>query len=249
MMSASPFSTLPSELICLIFKSADDFTMVAALAQTARIFYHTWRENPTSICQAVAPRILSNLPDATRLVDIQEEADAVNESQDGREQKSIIRAKRLLLNARCASAACDRWVTVCRIHECYDRGEDPHMRPSELGRFERAFYRVWAIGVMEKVPHLQKQASAFLDECSPAELCRLEELASWATYYNENDFGSLDLDLRDGVWKVGCKLVTQRWMAYLNERDRRMLLPHDTPFLFFAFFDHTQGFFVSLPDE
>jgi hypothetical protein len=248
MMSASPFSMLPPELICLVFKSADDFTVVAALAQTARVFYHTWRENPTSICQAVAPRILSNLPDATRLVDMQEEAGAVNELQDGREQRSIIRAKRLLLNARCASAACDRWVSVCQIHECYDRGEDPHMRPSELARFERAFYRVWTIGVMENAPHLQEQASAFLDECSPAELCGLEELANWAIYYNENDFGSLGLDFKDEVWKTGCNLVTKRWIAYRDGRDG-IVAPHDTPFYFFAFFDHTQRYFDFIQHE
>jgi hypothetical protein len=86
MMSASIFSTLPSELICQIFESADDFSVVAALAQTASIFYHTWRENPTSIFQAVAPRIFSNLTDAERLLDMQEAAEAGSQSQDGREQ-------------------------------------------------------------------------------------------------------------------------------------------------------------------
>lgn len=102
MMSASLFSTLPPELICRVFESADDFSVVATLAQTARIFYH---KNPTSICQAVAPRIFSNLTDAERLLDMQEEAEVVSQSQDGREQKPIVRAKRLLFNARRASAA------------------------------------------------------------------------------------------------------------------------------------------------
>jgi hypothetical protein len=88
-MSASIFSTFPPELICRVFQCAADFSVVAALAQTARIFYHTWRENPTSICQAVAPRVFSNLSDAERLLDTQETAEAISQSHDGRVQKSI----------------------------------------------------------------------------------------------------------------------------------------------------------------
>ncbi|KAF2177167.1 hypothetical protein K469DRAFT_733064 [Zopfia rhizophila CBS 207.26] len=248
MMSASLFSTLPPELICRVFESADDFSVVAALAQTARIFHHTWRENPTSICRAVAPRVFSNLTDAERLLDMQEEAEAVSQSQDGREQKSNIRAKRLLFNARCASAAGDNWVNLCEIHEYFDRGEDPHMRPSELARFEHAFYCVWTIGVMGRTPHLQDQASAFLDECSPQELCRLAELGEWATNYNENDFGSSGLDLEDEVWKAGCDLVSKRWKAYLHGR-HTIPAPDYTPMNFYAFFDHTQRYLDLIQDE
>jgi hypothetical protein len=247
-MPASVFSTLPPETICRVFDFADDFSVVAALAQTARIFYHTWRENPISICQSVAPRVFSNLTDAERLLDVHEEAEAVNQSQDSCKQKSIIRAKRLLFNARCASAACDSWVSLCQIHECFDRGEDPHMRPSELARFERAFYRVWTIGVMGSAPHLQDQASAFLDQCSPRELCRLDELGTWATYFNENDFGSLGLDLHDGVWKTGCDLVSKRWMAYQEGR-HGIAAPDYTPLNFFAFFDNTQRYLDLIQDE
>jgi hypothetical protein len=253
MMSASLFSTLPPELICRVFESADDFSVVAALAQTARVFYHTWRENPTSICQAVAPRTFTNLTDAERLLDMQEEAEVVSQPQDGREQKSIIRAKRLLSNARCASAAGDNWVNLCQIHECFDRGEhlgeDPHMRPSELARFEHAFYCVWTIGVMGKAPHLQDQASAFLDECSPRELCALDELATWAQYYNHNDFGSSGLDFHDEVWKAGCDLVSKRWVAYVDGGRRGMAGPDYTPLFFFAFFDNTQRYLDLIQNE
>ncbi|KAN0098326.1 hypothetical protein V8E51_013989 [Hyaloscypha variabilis] len=251
MMSASLFSTLPPEIICRVFESADDFSVVAALAQTARIFYQTWRENPTSICRAVAPRVISNLNDAERLLDMQEAAGSVSQSQEGPEQNSIIRAKRLLFNARCASAAGACWVNLLQIHETFDRGEhrgeDPHMRPSELARFEHAFYCVWTIGVMGSAPHLQDQASAFLDECSPRELCRLEELAVWATSYNNNDFGSSGLDLEEEVWKAGCDLVSKRWMAYRD--GKQIAAPDYTPLYFFAFFDHTQRFIDMIEDE
>lgn len=215
--------------------------MVATLARTARVFYHTWRENSTSICQAVASRTFSNLTDAERLLDIQEEAEAVTQSQDSHEKKSTVRAKRLLFNARCASAASNCWVNLCQIHECFDRKEDPHMRPSEIARFEHAFYCVWAIGVMGTTLHLQERASAFLDECSSQELCRLDELSSWAMYFNDNNFGSLGLDLHDEIWKVGCDLVSKRWITYQEGR-QGIEAPDFTPLNFFAFFDNTQRY-------
>ncbi|KAI9660363.1 MAG: hypothetical protein M1821_009713 [Bathelium mastoideum] len=249
MTSASLFSTLPPELICRVFKSADDFSVVAALAQTARVLYHIWQKNQGSICQAVAPRVFSNLTDAERLLDMQEEAEAGSQSQDGRKQESIIRAKRLLFNARCASAASDSWVSLCQIHECFDRGEDPHMRPSEIARFERAFYRVWTIGIMGRAPHLHGQASAFLDGCGPRELCRLDELAMWAMYFNENDFRSFGLDLHDEVWKTGCDLVSKRWMAYQEDGGHGIAAPDYTPLNFFAFFDNTQRYLDLISDE
>lgn len=249
-MSASLFSTLPPELICQVFESADNFSEVTALAQTARIFYYTWRENATSICKAVAPRVLWNLTTAERLLDMQEEAEAASQSQEGREEKSYIRAKRLLFNARCASAAGDNWVDLCQIHECSYREEDPYMRPSELARFEHAFYCVWTIGVMRRTPHLQDQALTFLDECSPQELCRLSELAEWAINYNHNDFGPPSFDLEDEVWKAGCDLVLERWYAYRRKGGPRAApSAKDVPLGFFAFFDHTQRYLDLLRDE
>lgn len=248
--SASFFSAIPPELICRVFEFANDFSEVASLARTAPLFYRTWRENATSICQAVAPRVFSDLTDAERLLDIQEEAEAMSTGQTQEksksESKSLLRAKRLLFNARCASAACDTWVDFCQIHNSYtmDRGEDKgldtHMRPSEIARFKHAFYCVWSIGIMATTPHLQDQASAFLDDCSPPELCRLDEFGDWATSYNENDYGSLGLDLHDEVWKAGCDLVSKRWVPYLHGIP--MARPDNTPVGFFAFFDETQWY-------
>ena len=248
-MSYSPFSTLPQELICRVFESVDDFSVVAALAQTARIFYHTWREYRVSISRVVAPRVILNLDDAERLLDMQEAAEAVNQSEDVREDASAIRVKRLIFNSRCASAAINDWVKICRIHcyHMYRRGGDPHMRPSEIARFERSFYRVWTIGVMGSASHLQHKASAFLDKCSPQELCRLYELSEWARCYNNHDFGPPGFDLRDKVWRTGYELVKQRWYAY---QDGKLGVPSkirgppndEGPFDFFAFFDHTQHY-------
>ncbi|KAH8663105.1 hypothetical protein BGZ60DRAFT_412771 [Tricladium varicosporioides] len=67
------------------------------------------------------------------------------------------------------------------------------MRPSELAHFEHALYCVWTIGVMGMTPHLQEQASTFLNKYSPRGLSRLLELRTWARGYNYNDFGSLGL--------------------------------------------------------
>lgn len=63
-MPASPFPSLPAELICQIFELSGSFSEVFALAQTARLFYDTWRTHATLIYKAVAPRTLTNLADA-----------------------------------------------------------------------------------------------------------------------------------------------------------------------------------------
>jgi hypothetical protein len=123
------------------------------------------------------------------------------------------------------------------------------MRPSEIARFGHAFYRVWAIGVMATAPHLQDQASAFLNKYSPRELCGLDELGTWANSYNMNDFGPVGLDLNDEAWRAGCDLVTKRWRAYQNGRQRALGGPYDTPMGFYAFFDHTQKYLDGMRED
>lgn len=249
-MAPASFSRLPAELLCRVFESADDFCVVAALSRTARIFHDIWLVNPTSICDAVAPRVFSNLADARRLVDVQEEAEASKQPQSRQHgcDKAISRAKRLLFNARCASAACDSWVGVCEIHNYPVRRENTYMQPSERARFEHAFYRVWTVGVMARALHLQTQALALLDTCSPRELCRLDEMSIWLESYNENNLGSLGLDFRDETWKASYDLVYERWRAK-GFRYRGITVPDFTPLAFFAFFDHTQDYLDQVPDQ
>lgn len=240
------FSSLPPELICRVFEFAPDFSAVAALAQTARPFYHTWRKFPLSICRSVGPRALPSFSDAERLLDVQEEA-ATFQSQTQIEQKSVHRAKRLLSNARCASAVTGNWIELCEIEASFDRENDP-MRPSEIARFQHAFYCVWLVGILGTAPPLQHRAPAFLEKCSPRELCRLDEMATYAVYYNDNNFGSVVLDFQDDVWRTGCNLVSTRW-AYVAQ-GRGHFRQVDGPKLnFFAFFDETQKYLETIDDE
>ncbi|KAL8724635.1 MAG: hypothetical protein Q9166_007845 [cf. Caloplaca sp. 2 TL-2023] len=252
-MAMTPYSlaSLPPELLCRIFKSADDFSVVSALSRTAHIFIDVWRANSSQIYEVVAPRVFSNLTDVERLINVQEEAEALKQLQSRQHgcDGAGFRVKRLLFNARCASAAYSNWVSVCAIHHYPDRGENPYMRPSERGRFERAFYLVWTIGVMARPKLLQNQASTFLDTCSPRELCRLNEMSTWIEYYNENDLSSLGLDFHDETWKVGCDLVSKHWIAYLKIGNHSITVPDCTPFTFFAFFDNTQDYLGQIPDH
>jgi hypothetical protein len=259
-MSASRFTTLPPELICHVFESAADLSVVACLAKTAPIFYHIWRKNPSSICLAVGPRVIANFTDAERLLDMQEQAEIVRRSDlpDWHEQRPINRAKRLLSNARWASAASDEWAVWFEgISECYYRAdqrgeelgvppsevaqEDLHLRPREIARFEQAFYRVWTIGVTGQASHLRRRGSMFLDERSPRELFCLDEFTVWAESYNENDYGSVGLDFHDEVWKIGCSIVSDRWWT-IQKTWPILAQPsgRDVPLGFFAFLDHTQ---------
>lgn len=246
MTSTSLFSTLPPELICQVFEFAADFSVVAALAQTATPFYHTWRKFPASICRAVAPRVLFSLADAEQLLDAQEEAKVLG--QENYEPKSLIRAKRLLFNARCAAAITKDWIELCAPEASYYRDYEP-MRLSEIARFQHAFYCVWTIGVMGAAPHLQHKALAFLDKCSPRELCRLGEMGLYATSYNLNKFTSVGLDFKDKVWKVGCDLVTNRWLKVAQEGRHFRSIDEGPNLGFFAFFDETQKYLETIDDE
>jgi hypothetical protein len=220
------------------------------------VFYHTWRKHAMLICRAVGPRDFPNFIEAERLLDMQEEAEGVPQPQDvsqlqgDGEQKSMVRSKRLLSNARCAAAACADWVDFCKIQEstgAFDRGPEgspaTYIQSSEVARFEQTFYSLWTIGVMQSAPHLQHHASAFLENCTAQELCKLDEMANWAYNYNENEFGTTRLDLRGEVWMVGYEVVWRYWRAYLKEGATMFGPdPHYTPIGWFAFFDHTQSY-------
>jgi hypothetical protein len=259
-MSACRLTTLPPELICHVFESAADFSVVACLAKTARIFYLIWRKHLSSICEAVGPRVIANFTDAERLLNMQEQAQIVRhlDLPDWHEQRPINRAKRLLSNARWASAASNEWaVWFKEISESYGRAmhrgeelgvppsevaqEDLHLRPCEIARFEQAFYRVWTIGVTGQALHLRSQGSRFLDERSPRELFCLDEFTTWAESYNENEYGSVGLNFRDQVWKIGYILVSDRWWTIQKTWPIRAA-PSDVPVGFFAFLDHTQRY-------
>ena len=212
-MAPPSFSILPPELLCRVFGAADDFSVVATLGRTSRIFYDVWRANSNHIYRAIAPRAFSNLADAEFLVDMQEEAEAPKQLQWQQHSSDGVksRVKGLRSNARCASAACDHWESQCKIHLFDRRGEVPDMKPS---RFERAFYRVWAVAVMAGEPHLHKRASEFLGACGTRELYELVEMYRWLGYFSDHDFEPMAVDRRKemacydfifDLWTVRCK--------------------------------------------
>lgn len=217
-MASASLSGIPPELLCQIFQSADDFSVVAALAQTARIFYNTWRMNSTSICKAVAPRVFLTPTDAECLVDMQEEA------EDGCDDRAILWAKRLLSNARYASAAYKKWEVLSRDGDLVNFDKDDDL-PSERACFEHAFYCVRTVGVMARATHLREQASEFLDRCDLRELCRLVKLSTWVIHLSWNDYRSLGLDFGDATWRAGCDLVANSWIAYSNNKDFELRYP------------------------
>jgi hypothetical protein len=256
-MPPSPFSALPAEIICQILESTANFSVVAALAKTARIFYQIWRENSNSICRSVGSRAFLTPADAEWLVDIQEAAEMVSQTQKDHGQKSILRAKRLLRNARAASAVSHDWVELCGIHDWRemimswdaDIEQDRHMRPHEIARFEHAFYYVWTIGIMKTTPHLQDQALAVLDKCTPRELCQLYEFTDWALYNNENWYPSWGIEFKNEVWQTGCSLIRTLWWAYRYRRGYAVCSPDTTRLGMYAFFDETQRYLDIMEEE
>ena len=214
MVSASLLS-LPPELICRIFQSADDISVVVALAKTARKFYEVWRENPTFICKAV----ISNFADAEWLVDLEEEAEALR--QDDCDDRAILRTRRVLFNARCASVAIgvltrlntlSSWRNADRSVSWSVRGPPRVFTPSDLARFEHLFYCVWAVGIMARATHLQEQLPALLDRYGPHKRRILEVISSCVTHYYKYHYRCSDLDFSE-TWRAGCNIINQRSRA------------------------------------
>jgi len=148
-------------------------------------------------------------------------------------------------------------VELCGIHDWreimisgdVEMEQDRHMRPHEIAGFEHAFYFVWTIGIMETTPHLKDQVSAFLDKCTPRELCRLYAFTDWALYNNENWYQSWGVEFKDDVWKTGCSLVRNRWWAYRHKRGYAVCSPDNTRMGMYAFFDETQRYLDIMEDE
>jgi hypothetical protein len=243
-MSASSLSDLPTELICKIFESAADFSVVAALAKTARIFYYTWQEHAGSIYEAVAPRAISNLAVAERLADEQEAAEARKQPHNG-SNKSITRVKRLLSNMRCASAASAEWVDFCEIHKW--REDQMPMTSSEISRFQHAFYCVWTIGFLGHSGRPDR-AWEYMDERSPREMCKLNELKEWV-FFSKNEFRSVGLDFKDNYWDTGLEVVSLRWHSHKTRGLDHVSRPQPTPEDWVAFFDHTQKWIEQIPGD
>jgi hypothetical protein len=198
MRSPPTLSTLPPEIILNVFKSADDFSDVAALARTAHIFNNVWKQNPNSICKAVLPRAITNLPAAEKLLEAQEKAGGVSSMQDDEKAdggdstqdasclKSINRAKLLLSNARWASAAASHWinwVTTFAVDVLGDSPVPPEVKLREAADFERALHRIWAVGYIMKLGNIL-QGLEFLATLNEQELMRVREVVWWCDLWS-----------------------------------------------------------------
>ncbi|KAI4248694.1 MAG: hypothetical protein L6R42_009181 [Xanthoria sp. 1 TBL-2021] len=236
------FANLPPELLCGIFESASDFSTIIALSLTSRLFHTIWLTHSHRIAATVTPRVIPNLTSAESLATAQEETEPqlpLFMQQQDKHVQVVSRLRRLLHNARLVSLVCDSWVAVCAIHLYPHRDpKNPHTSPSERLRFQRAFYRLWTLGVMPP-----PNRSRSLDMCTPRELTQLGEMAEWVQYYTDNDLVALGLDFRDQMWRDVCEEVQAvRWMTGTT-------VPDFTPFAFFAFFDHTREYLELVPDS
>ena len=235
---------LPPEILCQIFQSTADFSVVNALARTSRALHSIWLANSPDIFFAVAVRALPNFSDAERLIAAQEEAHIA--ARPNFPAPSLSRHERFLFNARCASAACKHWDEICQVHNLdRARGDNPALRPSERARFKRSFYHLWTLSILSNTPSLRPQAFKFLDACDPVELAGLDEIAAWADGYNENEFGDSGLNFKDAKWNAAFQMVGQycAWDKKEKSGHRRINVSGDeAPLGFWVFFDHTQHY-------
>ncbi len=233
---------LPPEILCQIFQSTADFSAVNALARTSRAFHSIWLVNSPAIFHGVALQALLNFSDAERLIAAQEEAHTAAHSHSP--ESFLSRHERFLFDARCASAACKHWGEVCQLHH-YERarGDNSALRPSERARFKRSFCYLWTLCTLCNTSSLRPQALNFLVACDPVELAGLDEIATWAVGFNENEFGDSGLNFKDGTWNAGFQMINQYCAGdkKKNSGHRRIhVYGSDAPLGFWVFFDHTQ---------
>ena len=235
---------LPTEILCQIFQSTADFSVVNALARTSRALHSIWLANSPAIFFGVAVQTLPNFSDAERLIAAQEEAHTA--AGPNFPALSLSRHERLLFNARCASAACKHWDEICKVHNLDRvRDDDPALKPAERARFKRSFYHLWTLATLSNTPSLQPQALEFLDACDPVELAGIDEIAIWAGGWNENEFGDSDLDFEDGTWNAAFRMVDQycAWDKKEKSGHRRINVGgFQAPLGFWVFFDHTHHY-------
>ncbi len=232
---------LPPEILCQIFQSTADFSAVNTLARTSRAFHSIWLANSPAIFYLVALRALPNFSDAERLIAAQEEAHTAAHPHSP--EPSLSRHERFLFDARCASAACKHWDEVCQVHHrAHLRGDNPGLRPSERARFKGSFYHLWTLCTL---CNTRPQALNFLVACDPVELAGLDEVATWADGYNENEFGDSGLDFMDGTWNAGFQMIDQYCAGDKKENCGHREIPvagDQAPLRFWVFFDHTQHY-------
>lgn len=88
-MRSKNLSTLPPDLVHLIFQSVNSFADVLALARTQGTLYSIWIENAASISRAVLPRTITCHADAEALLTAQEQAESPNPYVDRQSTRSL----------------------------------------------------------------------------------------------------------------------------------------------------------------
>jgi hypothetical protein len=87
-----------------------------------------------------------------------------------------------------------------------------------------------------------------MDERSPREMCKLNELIEWV-FFSKNESRSVGLDYKDVYWDTGLEVVSLRWHSHKTRRLDHVSRPEPTPEDWVAFFDHTQKWIEQIPGD
>lgn len=186
----SLFSTLPPELILLIFESVSSLTEVANLIRTAQSFRHVWQLNASSICYKFFPQAIDCFSEAEQLVDAQDEVETQQQQEQQQQQsqqhhqRALRRTKTILSNAHHVSLVCDFYETelipevvlnryVKREHPCH------YLTSTERTRFTRSYYRLWIFTIIGNIRCSLGLRSSFLARLSNKELYCMREVGVW----------------------------------------------------------------------
>ncbi|KAI9876845.1 MAG: hypothetical protein M1830_005479 [Pleopsidium flavum] len=258
----SSFSTLPPELILLIFESVSSLNEVANLIRTARVVRHVWQLKATPISYTFFPRAIDCFSEAQQLVDAQEQVEAEQQQQQESQhhdhqkdhQTALSRTERILSNARHVSLSCDFYETemipqiVLNKHINKDHTYH-YLTSTERTRFTQTYYRMWTFTTMGDTRHSTELRSSFLARLNNRELYRIREVGLWLTMFADREglarLGLIESggDMQGNGWYLAWVELAREWdkrMEELPGDDGRMNIPGYAPLDMFAMFDMWQ---------
>ena len=179
----SPITTIPREILLLIYKANDDIPEILNLSRTNRLFYDIWVQNAPSICR---PILSSSLPCYSEAVQLAELLLNPDSSKPG-QSTSHARAEVLIRNAQIASITLRLfiaqfvrpWGKLCTIFFAPPRREAPFLSSSECLYFVQAFYLTWLICLCSQDGKYSPIVERVFQDVSPQTFYRIRDMANW----------------------------------------------------------------------
>lgn len=176
-------TTLPCEILLLIFQATDNLDGALRLSQTNRQFRSIWTRNTPAICQPLLRSSLPYFAKALQLADLLIKGSSTTHGDDTPHARTRI----LLRNAQTVSMTLrlfvadvvKPWGRMCPGFFDPPRQRAPFVSASERTWFTQAFYLTWVICHCSQEEGNARVAEQIFEEISPQTFQRMNDIAMW----------------------------------------------------------------------